>query len=75
MNDIKVSSERLLSVADELYAVWAEFAYGGLGIISAARCRELSDRILEVMDEGEVILEPCPTRRYAPWRCETSTEM
>lgn len=75
MNDIKVSSEKLLSVADELYAVWAEFDYGGPGIMSAARCLELSDRILEVMDEGEVILEPCPTRRYRPWSYETSTEM
>lgn len=75
MNDIKVSSERLLAVADGLYAVWAEFAYGGPGIVSAARCRELSDRILEVMDEGEVIPDPCPTKRYVPWSCETSTAM
>lgn len=75
MNDIKVSSERLLAVADELYTVWAEFVYGGPGIISAARCRELSDLIIEVIDEGEVILDPCPERRYTPWRCENTTEM
>lgn len=31
--------------------------------------------ILEVMDEGEVILEHCPTKRYVPWCYETSTEM